>query len=342
MISEGRTLEFSGEMNQKQEAEKPETTREQALNVPVQSYLDLMTPTELLRRVKEQIYSSSQQSKILKLNTLNLSTDATEQQIEQALGIYIEHYLERVQRVREQIPEQLTRTTEWLTVNQYVPRQPLERIHIVVTDQLLQLAFNNTDASSVMEEFHPEQNSVSISGQKPGNFLAHELIHALSHDPSTKETGFRQFQQGKNTGNQWVDEGMAVLGELATFPNARSEQDDSDKLYLDGYLWMTQLFMNELGVTQSDLFKAYFGMSPYRSDLETNVQKKFGCSITDLNDLFLGYDDDDKKTIQNILQKKPVYLSAVEGSGLDKKYLRLKQIFPLIEVDIRKMPVLVE
>ncbi len=322
---------------------QPETSRENESSIKVLSYLDSISSEELGNRVAEQIRSSDVRSASVKLEFLELASDASEDEIKEALQKHIERYKERVKQVQEMIPAQLARTNEWLNKNGYRPKQSIDSVSVIVSDRLLQSGFPDGTYKNILEEFDPITNQVSVSGQEHGNFLAHEYIHAISHNVSTKETGFRQVaENGALVGNQWLDEGMAVLGEMATFPNARVERHYSDNLYLEGYLWMTRLFMKELNLSESDLFKAYFDQDTYRSMLETKVKQRFGCSVADLDDLFLGYLDEDKEIIQKILNKEPIVLSAMEGSGIDKKYLRLKKIFPAIRVDIQKRPVLSE
>ncbi|HYF05694.1 MAG TPA: hypothetical protein VEA59_06005 [Patescibacteria group bacterium] len=302
----------------------------------ISSYLDSVTPEELKHRVISALSKIDDPHKLrFKLQELGLSEKPSNEELLQAIEKHIEGYQQRVAQVREFIPTHLPKLNEWLDREGYTPRQRPEDIPVIVNDYLLHSGVENDFPHVFGEFFNGEENFITITGKHGNNVTAHEYVHGIAFDPETKTGGFIA-EGGKNV---WLDEGVTMLGEFATYPTkVPGRRDDPEELYDDGYMWLTRIYMQEVGVSEQDLFKAYFGTEPQKTELEKKTQRRFGCSVVDLQGLFLGYSQEAKENVLKIIKGEVVVLEAMEGSGVDQHFTELQKIFPNIEVVVTPLP----
>lgn len=307
----------------------------------VHTYLDNIQPEELQQRVFDALKTTDDPlRRKIQLRELNLPEAYTEKELEEAIKVRIELYKERSERVKEFARRFQDKLANWLEQQKLVPAQNPKSIPVYVNDYLLHSGVENDFPDVFGEMFDAQTNVVTVTGKYDSNIIAHEYFHAMGYNPTTKDAGFRKHIEGRRIeGNLWLDEGVTMMGEFATHPTEiPNRRDHVDEMYDDGYFWLTQVYMQEIGVSQDELMRAYFGEEPYRNQLEEKTKQRFGCNITELGNIFFGYTNEAKKQTMQIIKGVPIVLEAMEGSGLDEKYLDLKRFFPNIEVVILPRP----
>lgn len=310
--------------------------------IVIKSYLDAVSVDELKNRVLVALDDIKDPKELaFKLKDLGVS-DATDRQVlEQAISTRIEQYQQRLERIREFVPKQIEIIHAWLSKQDLRPQQNPEDVPVYVSDPILHLGAGEDFKTISGELFDIKQNAISISGNEDDNILAHEYFHAMSHDPNTGEVGFSFPKEGELRKNLWLDEGATMIGEFATHPTKepnKRDKPDHDHIYGDGFYWLTQVYIKELGISETELLRTYFHNQPNRTNLEIKTQERFGCSIEQLKDIFFGSSPEAKEQTMKIIKREPVTLEAMEGSGLDESYNRLAQIFPFIKVVITPRP----
>lgn len=314
---------------------------EQETKAEIHSYFENISPEDLTGRVWDGLNRITDPiRKKIKLKGLHLGENASETEVKSALYEHILKYQERVNELNNFIPEHLKKVHEWLDEKDLTPKQNPDLIPVIISDEILHLGVENDYPPVFGEYFDVEHNTIFLTGQENLNAVAHEYFHGMAYNSETKEAGFKHFLEGKHSGNVWLDEGITMIGEFATFPTReKNKRDKYDEMYDGGYYWLTQLFLKELNVSQDEALRAYFMEEPYRSQFEKKTKERFGCTIDELNELLIGYSDESKEKIIKIIKGESVKLEAMEGSGLDKSYIKLQHIFPKIEVIITPRPV---
>jgi len=305
------------------------------------SYLDFQEPIELVDKVFLEISSMSspaQKKLFLKLG-LN-EAEITPETLKNKLFERLEGYERKSKEVIRRRSEIINSFLKWTNENNITPMQNIDTIQIYIFDNILGYGSEEKDfKKGPISQFGPESNAIYFDADCDLDILSHEYIHAASYSEGMKCIGFRTINEDGNIGgNQWLDEGCAVIGEHATRlapPSLENKEklelyEEKINVYEKGYLWLTKLFCKEIGWTEIDLVKAHFGQQPYRNNLEETVKEKFGCTIEDLNPLFLGYSDESHTNMESILSGEEIVLHTKGNTGLREKYDKLKKVFKSI------------
>lgn len=313
----------------------------------VHSWLERFSSDELGEAVVAGLaVTSHEQLRARALRIMGLEVAASRDQQMTALRPYIERYQQRVEGFRVYQPTLGHKIATWLERDQLVPQQNIRDIPVFVTDPVLRYADREGFPGSHDAVFDTDMNVITVQADNPLFILDHESCHAMSCIVGTGVTGFvkrEPFVKGQvrgGSGNEWLNEGVTIMGEMMTSPEssrrimyAKGEQD----MYLEGFYFLSKLFQREVGFGDVDLFRAYFHQGTWRVDLETATRRRFGCTVSDLNGLFFGFSPDSQQTMQDILEgKKPVKLRVnAREEGRRRKLEALQQIFPLIEIEVR-------
>lgn len=284
----------------------------------VKSFFDDYSEEELVSRSRSCMMDAERMKvRMYLLQKIGLTkNEFSDDELSSAIKDHIEKYRQKVERVKDFVPQHLTRTRMWLEKIHATPKQDPEGMFITVEDDVLSVVVDGRPPfDSNMSHFSPERNHITLDWLPNMGVLAHEYIHAMSHDPSSQTTGFRRMHEIDIIGPVWLDEGMAMIGQFRTYGEDESAVDD---LYM-GYHRTVYEFMNALGIDEEFMFKAYFGMHPYRAELEKRIEEFYGVSIDDLKKVFIGYSEESLETAAKILRKEPVTLRAKAGTHADKR-----------------------
>lgn len=322
-------------------AKESETEKKRATTAKITSYLDIGNPEELSRKIYEKIGDENKREErntSFKIRKLKIPKGASEMEVRMILDRYVGEYALKVDEIKKEAEEQIRLIKDWIESKGLFLSQDIDEIEIKITDRLIDFSLNGDEAEIPDSMFNYKRNIILIDAKdfEPG-LLAHEFAHALSFSDSAERVGFREII-GKEElgGNSWLDEGAAILFELEITEKQKTPNRKSlSGLYEDGYLWLTKIFMNEIGITQDDFLRAYFGQEEYRIEIERKTRERFGCGISELDDLFLGFSGDSKKMITDIISGKSVVLSSISGSGVDKSHSRLTKVFTNIKLEIK-------
>lgn len=323
---------------------EPREQKERPTELAVHSYFDTERPEDIGQKVISAIEAlpKPNQRKHLRavvFRDLGLSENPTSEEIDRAFEPLIQSYQEKVREVKEGFPALFERIREWMHERGLVPKQQPEQVPVFVVDPILYLASHNGSRPRPSNHFASSHNLVQITPGFNLSMMAHEYFHAMSHDKKTGVTGFMESEGKKLRGNVWLNEGATMIGEFASFPTKHERKRDvPEAIYEQGYWWLTQRFLEEVGATEDELMKAYFGQEPERANLENKTHARFGCGIHDLNDLFFGSSEEAKAITEKIIRGEPVLLEARSGTGMDEKYERLANLFPHVTVTIKPGP----
>lgn len=277
-------------------------------------------------------------------------TAAIEEKIAERFAKY-DAFVDRVAVTRRQA---LVDIAAWMNGRGFTQPRGFDDVAVVCADPLFHAALRysgNVDIPSIFVggEFDSKAGSVYISyDERMENpdalrtLVVHELGHALSCDPVAGAFGFRQYgADGILSGNLWLDEGAAVIFEKEFQNEPDGVRAPEDPLY-DGYAWTAEVLLKKIGATKEEFLEAWLSGGAARKLFEEKIRVALGCAIADLDVLFLGYDDESKKKIVDILDGKTVLLEAVKGSGLDTAYRKLQTFFPAVDVRIVDPPVMAQ
>ncbi len=313
----------------------------------VHSFLEKKSADELRDSVMAYLQAIDKPNVLAqKLKSLGLPPTAPVERWKRALDVYVGTYRQGVEKFRHYRPQMLERMDHWLQEQHLTPLQDVRKVPVFVTDHILGPINRKDFPMSWSAEFDSDLNSISVEASNPTVVLDHEHFHAISHVPGSEVVGFIQKtpviegRMREGAGNQWLNEGATIMGEMVTSPkNARRQAvGEGPDMYLDGFLYLTQLFQLEVGFSERDLFRAYLQEGDWRVQLESATQRRFGCGTGDLTDLMFGYSKEGQAQMRDIIQgKKPVKLiihSRPGAEGRVKRYQKLQEIFPLIELKI--------
>lgn len=307
---------------------------------PCVTYLDFQRSEDLIDRVFAEVNSCDEKRQQRLFVKLGIPTDKiTPEAIKDGLLRRLELYEKKAQELTDFHSEITSSFVNWISENGFKPQQDPGSLSVYLTDDILgygseEKIFNIKGGG--ISQFDPLSNAIYFNADCDLNVLSHEYIHAASYNESRKSVGFRTVdEKGDISGNLWLDEGCAVIGEHATRlapPSSDTIEGTDVELYEKGFLWLTKLFCEKIGWTECELIKAYFGNEDYREKLEKTIKEKFGCTIDELNTLFLGYGDRSREDMDAILSGKKVTLRAEANSPLYSSYLKLQKIFKNISI----------
>ncbi len=255
-------------------------------------------------------------------------------------------FVDRVAATRRQV---LVDIAAWMDRRGFSQMRDLSDVTVVCADPLFQAALRymdvNAPSSFLGGEFDPKTGSICISyDERMENpdalraLVAHELGHALSYNSAAGASGFRQCDAGGTIGgNVWLDEAAAMIFEKEFQPESNGARAPEDPLY-DGYAWTAGVFLKKIGATEEEFLDAWLYTGAPRKQFEEKIHEVLGCTIADLSVLFLGYDNESKKKMADILDDKTVVLEATKGSGLDIAYQKLRVLFPAVDVRVVDPP----
>jgi hypothetical protein len=168
--------------------------------------------------------------------------------------------------------------------------------------------------------------------------VAHEVGHALSHIPETQSAGFLTLEgkdeNGHNTtsGNQFLNEGMTVLWEEMSTDDGSTNDSYKEEVSLYGwYRDTTKRIIQEIGMPQEDVFKAYFGNEELRQEMESKIQERFNCSLDELSCLSFSLRHEDTAAILDG-KELTVSIGKQMHESTRKSRERLAKIFPNVKL----------
>jgi hypothetical protein len=313
----------------------------------VHSFLEKKSARELRDGVMVYLQAIEDPSILAqKLKSLSLPPTAPTERWKEALDAHVERYRQGVEKFRHYRPQMLKKLDEWLQEQRLTPLQDVRKVPVFVTDHILGPVNRKEFPISWSAEFDGDVNSITVQASNPTVVMDHEHFHAISHQPGSEKVGFLQKvstfegEGQEGSGSQWLNEGVTVMGEMVTSPkNARRQAVGKGlDMYLDGFLYLTQLFQMEVGFSEQDLFRAYLQEGDWRAQLESATQRRFGCGTAGLSELMFGFNEVWQAQVRDILQgKKPVTLTTHWGPGVEgrvERYKKLQEHFPLIELKI--------
>lgn len=308
----------------------------------IASYLDFIDRPTLQKNIIASLENIEGIEQRIIARHLNLPPDATHEQKVAAVVERIMHYEKRLGELRTFIPDQVRKLKTWLSHEGLEASQQPDDIPVFITDRILARGMTGLPVPERnTSSYEPRANDIVIEiDESPDFVIPHEFGHAMSADTSKQQYGFRQQETSETAtstyGNVWLDEGCAMIVERATnLPPERQRPVEEIDMY-GTWAWMTEIFRQELQLSEQDLLKAYLKPGADREQLEKRVIDHYGCTISELDDLFIGFDSTSKSTILALLRKEPVTLTSVEGDSHEESYRKLARIFPNIELQLQR------
>jgi len=260
---------------------------------------------------------------------------ADQQDFQQGMNVFadrrIKEFQEHFPRKQKEFKEQAAHCLTFARQHGYIA--DTRPIHIVITDWFLTCGKPNLTGT----DSYDHRTGVTFVGiDRPNILLAHELGHSLSHTQTEKgsqRVGFSIFEplgggEEKMHGCQWLNEGTTVLWEnqsvndRSTFSQRALEED-----FYPYSRDLAKLLLEKIGVPEEILFKAYFGDREALHFLNDAINRRFKCTMEDLNCLTLKLDI---KWAKSILDGQPVTIEILETdhTSIIPEKEQLARIFP--------------
>lgn len=279
----------------------------------------------------DRFFAQNKKTRTLSLKGLGLTQNADRSEVRKRFVERIDQFERRQVELQEALRDLFPRFASFQESHGVVFIQDPRVVEVKLVDPLLEIGRDGFKRPV----FDHENNIVYVTVDSGKNILAHELVHATTFDVGSKTSGFMDYsRKDQDLGNSWMNEGVTMMAEFELVPTKEPEiRDVPDDLYA-GMYWLTKRVQAELGLSNTELIRAYYRKEPERTSLDQVTLKRFGCTITELQSLFLGFNEKSKDTIERLLRGERVALRARNQGGMIERYQSLASIFSNVEVEL--------
>lgn len=215
-----------------------------------------------------------------------------------------------------------------------VTEQAISDIPIYLCDSVLGCVVPEAKYQTSGGQFIPHLNAIILNVDYPDWVVVHEYAHGLAYNSEKSRSGFRTILENglaaDDSSNRWLDEYCAMLLEFSATEHKLENRQVDDEMYFT-YFKMAEVFLTEIGASEELILKAYYGDEAARQEVDQCCQNRFNCSVFELDDIMLGFNDELREMTLELLQGKPIFYQRHlqrDSSGLEEKYQRLAELFP--------------